>query len=112
MAKHIAWEERVIAPERSCGTASAQRSRKAERTNGVGIPRMGRFGQGARTQRLRVGPKAEREKAACGSLLPTAWGSALLTYCYDLALTLNKSHTSGEESINQCSWMLHFVGGM
>lgn len=30
------------------------------RTNGVGIPRMGRLGQGARTQQLHAGPKAER----------------------------------------------------
>lgn len=30
------------------------------RSNGVGIPRMRRLGQGARTRQLRVGPKAER----------------------------------------------------
>lgn len=41
---------------------------------------------------------ALHEKAACGSPLLTAWGSAFLTSCCDLALILNKSHTSGGES--------------
>lgn len=38
------------------------------RTNGVGIPKMGTLGQGARMQQLRVGPKAERVRKSRGSV--------------------------------------------